>query len=91
MTSPSSKRDLARLVPLAMKPYKNLNSDSGVIAYEIADKSITIKFRDGGKYLYDYVSPGQADVDEMKRLALAGKGLATYINAHVRERFAGKL
>jgi len=74
-----------------MKRYKNLNADSGVVAYEIADHSITIEFRDRGKYRYDYKKPGKSDVEEMKRLATAGHGLATYINQHVRERFAEKL
>lgn len=74
-----------------MKPYKNLGIDSGVVAYEITDDAITIKFRDGGIYRYDYAVTGENEVEHMKRCALAGRGLATFINRQVRERFAAKL
>jgi hypothetical protein len=30
-------------------------------------------------------------VDAMKRLAKAGKGLATYVNQHVKDNYARKL
>jgi len=74
-----------------VKPYGNHNEDSGVVAYEITDDAITIKFRDGGIYRYDYAVTGENEVEAMKRRALAGRGLATFINRHVRERFAAKL
>jgi hypothetical protein len=74
-----------------MKPYQNRSADSGVVAYEITDDSIVIKFRDGGIYRYDHAVTGKNEVEEMKRRALAGKGLATFINRNVRERFAAKL
>ena len=74
-----------------MTPYENLSGNSGVVAYEIRDDSIVVEFRAGGKYLYDNGTPGPAEVEEMKRLAKLGRGLATFINQKVRKRFALKL
>jgi hypothetical protein len=74
-----------------MTPYKTLSGDSGVTAYEIRKTAILVKFRGGGSYLYDYQTPGRSDVEEMKRLAVEGRGLASYISQHVRKRYARKL
>lgn len=74
-----------------MKRYGNLNGNSGVIAYELAEDAITVAFTDGGLYLYDHRRPGRKHVEQMKVLAQAGRGLATYINQHVREKYARKL
>lgn len=74
-----------------MKTYKNLNGNSGVKAFEIGDHSIAIRFNNGETYLYDHNVPGKKEVAQMKRLALAGKGLSTFISQSVRERYAAKL
>jgi hypothetical protein len=74
-----------------MESYKNINGDSGVMAYEIADKSITVQFKDGGTYVYTYASPGIYEVEEMKKLARNGAGLATYININVRKAYTRKI
>ncbi len=74
-----------------MDRYENLSRDSGVVAYEIGDTSITVEFRDGSQYLYDSVQPGEEAVEEMKRLAVTGLGLATFINRAVRKNYARKL
>jgi hypothetical protein len=74
-----------------MTPYGNLNGSSGIMAYEIRARSIVVEFRHGGKYLYDYDTPGETDIEEMKVLALEGSGLATYINRKVRNRYSAKL
>ena len=74
-----------------MTVYGNFGSNSGVTAYEIRDDAIVVEFRHGGKYLYSYDKPGREEVEEMKRLAREGRGLATYINKNVRMRFAKKL
>jgi hypothetical protein len=71
--------------------YKNLSGKSGVESYEIREKSIVIKFRYAGKYLYNYDRPGEEHVEEMKRLALAGRDLATYISKNVKKSFTKKL
>jgi hypothetical protein len=72
-----------------MQPYKN--RDSGIRAFEIHKSDIILEFKDGGGYLYDYVKPGRKHVEQMKKLALKGEGLATYVNQHVREHYKAKL
>jgi hypothetical protein len=74
-----------------MKRYRDLSGRSGVTAYEDFDEAIAVLFQDGGLYLYDYESTGEDEVEEMKRLADAGQGLATYISQNVGGRYARKL
>jgi hypothetical protein len=74
-----------------MNRYRNASGDSGVIAYSVGEDYITVRFRDKSEYVYNYEITGKYRVDEMKRLAIGGKGLATYINQHVRELYATKL
>lgn len=74
-----------------MQPYVDRSGRSGIVAYELGDSWIKIRFRDGDTYLYDANQPGAAHVRAMARLARAGAGLNTYISRHVRDRFAGKL
>lgn len=74
-----------------MKRYNSTSGTSGILAYELGAESIKIVFRDGEVYLYDYEVPGKEHVEQMKKLAPKGKGLATYINQHVRERYKAKL
>jgi hypothetical protein len=72
-----------------MTPYENLSGDSGVVAYETADSFIKVQFRHSAEvYVYDGTSPGMSDVNKMKELAMAGKGLATYISQVVKKNFA---
>lgn len=77
-------------VGASMKRYRDLSGQSGVVAYEISDDAITVKFRDGDVYLYDYATTGRREVEEMKRLAVAGRGLSTFISRVVKERYARK-
>lgn len=72
------------------KPYGNHAGNSGVRYYALGPASIRIWFMDGGSYEYDHRRPGRAHVEAMKRLAAEGRGLATYINRHVRESYARK-
>lgn len=74
-----------------MQRYRNIRVDSGVLAYEAGADFIVIEFRDGERYRYDYATTGVGEVEEMKRLAAQGRGLATYVNTTVRERYAEKL
>lgn len=74
-----------------MQPYRNLSGNSGVAAFEAGSRHIDIEFQDGHKYRYDYATPGKWEVETMKALARTGKGLATFVNQNVRERFAKKL
>lgn len=74
-----------------MEYYANLGGDSGVRAYEITDTAITVQFRDGAVYLYNYLSPGRLDVERMKKFAIDGRGLNAYISSVVRKRYARKI
>ncbi len=73
-----------------MKRYKNLSGDSGVIAYEIGNDSISIQFVDGCVYLYTYQSAGRDNIEHMKSLAIAGQGLSSFISQAVKKQFASK-
>lgn len=73
-----------------MQRYGRQGVTSGVVAFEILETGIVLQFRDGGRYLYTHNKPGQPLVNEMKRLALAGSGLATFVNKNVRDRYARK-
>lgn len=73
-----------------MPVYGNLSGNSGVIGYRAGKDSIVITFRDGGRYVYSEASAGKHHIDEMKRLAALGRGLASYINRHVRERYESR-
>ena len=74
-----------------MERYKNLGGDSGVVGYEIGDTFIEVQFSDESVYLYDYQSAGSDNIEEMKRLATAGRGLNSFINRAVRKKYASKL
>lgn len=74
-----------------MEKYKNIGHDSGVLAYEIGDDAIKIEFRDRALYLYNYGSAGRQNIEKMKELAIAGKGLNSFINKNVRKYYASKL
>jgi len=41
-----------------MTRYKNINGDSGVIAYEIGDEFILVPFHDRKTYSYSYAKAG---------------------------------
>ncbi|MBS1683571.1 MAG: hypothetical protein JSS76_02380 [Bacteroidetes bacterium] len=71
-----------------MTRYPNLSGNSGVSAYESGDDYIALQFHDGHVYIYDYSYPGKKHVEQMKKLAKAGRGLTTYVNKYVRENYA---
>ena len=73
-----------------MQRYKS-SVNSGVLAYEIGDDRIKVKFLDGTIYLYTYQSAGAENIEQMKALAQIGKGLTTFINQFVREQYAIKV
>ena len=74
-----------------MQPYRNLNGDSGVVAFEIERQAITVRFRGGKTYRYTHAATGRAEVEEMKTLALIGRGLSGYIGRHVGGRYAARV
>ena len=62
-----------------------------MVAYQIVVDGIIIEWKNGGKYLYNSIAPGKDKVDEMIKLAKAGKGLSTYISKVVKKNFYSKL
>ena len=70
-----------------MTEYKNLNDNSGIVAYEINDDSIDIEFESGGVYTYTKASVGEVYFHIMIALAIAGAGLNSFINKCVRNLY----
>ena len=66
-----------------MQTYRNKSGESGVIAYEIGDDYIDVKFK-SGVYRYSYHSAGKTNVEKMKKLAKSGEGLNAFINVNVK-------
>ena len=75
----------------ALQRYKNLSGESGVLAYEIGDPAIIVRFTGGERYLYTDQSTGADNIAEMQRLATLGSGLSTFISQVVKERYERKL
>lgn len=73
-----------------MQRYNNDSGESGVVAYELDTGSITVEFAGGERYLYTERSAGAANIARMQRLALAGRGLSTFISQVVRDGYARK-
>ncbi|MBP1223501.1 hypothetical protein [Flavobacterium sp. 1355] len=74
-----------------MEKYRNLKGDSGVESYEIGSDFIIVQFKNDGSYLYNYEIPGNSHVERMKKLALKGKGLSTYISTNIKKKYAEKI
>lgn len=70
-----------------MERYANKRGGSGVSAYEIGSDYIRVRFSSGSIYQYSYRKAGQSHVESMKRLALAGSGLNSYINSYVKFKY----
>lgn len=73
-----------------MQRYANKGGNSGVVAFEIEDNSITVQFKDGWNYVYDNSAPGASVVAQMKTLALSGHGLNSFISSIVKKSFSRK-
>ncbi len=76
---------------MVMERYKDLGGNSGVSAYEIGEDYIKVEFSDGSLYLYNYQSAGENSIEQMKSLALSGRGLNSFINKNVRKNYSSKL
>jgi hypothetical protein len=63
-----------------MERYRDIDGDSGVTGYENGPDYIRVKFSDGSVYLYTHASAGSDNIEDMKRLAVAGEGLNAFIN-----------
>jgi len=73
-----------------MQQYANLGGDSNVLRFEIGPDSIAVSFKDGTVYLYGNLVTGQDNVEKMKALAEAGRGLGTFIEENVGDAYVAK-
>lgn len=71
--------------------YKNLSKDSTVARYEIRKDMMTIRFTDDSVYIYTNQSAAPENIEKMKSLATAGKGLGTFITANLKDRHLRKV
>lgn len=71
-----------------MTPYKDIDGDSNVSAYDYGSDWIQVQFKDGSVYEYTSSSAGQGNIDTMKRLADAGEGLNSHIQRYVRNGYS---
>lgn len=69
-----------------MKPYRDINGDSGIAAYEYGQDFIQVQFKPGKVYEYRASRIGSTHINNMKRLADSGDGLNAYINSHPEVR-----
>ncbi|MCX5794286.1 MAG: hypothetical protein NTY77_02165 [Elusimicrobia bacterium] len=74
-----------------MTLYKNLSGKSKVVRYHLAKDAVTVRFADCSVYIYTNQTADPANIGKMKTLALAGKGLGTFIDANLKDRFARKI
>ncbi len=70
-----------------MKKYANLSHRSGIDAYQLASDHIQVRFTSGKTFTYSYTSAGKQHIEQMKKLAVAGTGLNTYINKYVKDLY----
>jgi hypothetical protein len=74
-----------------MQRYRNLDGQSGVVAYETGEGWIRVRFVGGETYEYSDAATGAEHVRNMQMLAQAGEGLATYVSKFVHDDYARKL
>lgn len=74
-----------------METYANRSGQSGVRSFDVLPDGIVIEFRSGDRYLYSIPECGGEKVKQLIHFAREGKGLATYINQHIREMCPAKL
>lgn len=73
-----------------MQPYKNLNGNSGIRAFEIGKDFISVQFKNRTVYKYSYLKPGKDKVKKMIDLAHKGQGLSTFISQEVQKSYESK-
>ena len=60
--------------------YADVDRDSGVVAFQVLDNSISVRFQDGSVYTYRSPPNHSSTIQTMVRLARAGEGLNAFIN-----------
>ncbi len=73
-----------------MTLYKNLGGNSNIYAFLIGADYIDVQFNGGKIYRYSYYSAGKVKVEQMKKLAMQGQGLNSYIMKNARNDYERK-
>lgn len=73
-----------------MQAYKNLGGNSNIKAFYIGEDNIDVQFNGGDIYRYSYQSAGREKVEQMKKLAVQGVGLNSYIMRNARKNYERK-
>ena len=60
--------------------YKDLEGNSGIVAYEIFEDAIDIEYKSGGVYTYTKENLGDVNFAIVVSLAIAGAGLNAFLN-----------
>ncbi len=71
--------------------YKNLGGKSTVARYQLEKDYVVIHFTDSSTYRYTVQTADPANIKKMKELAIAGKGLGTFIEKNLKDRWANKI
>lgn len=75
-----------------MEPYLDLSGRSGVVAFQIGESYIKIQFRNNRRvYVYSSRRINSDKIEHMKRLAVSGAGLNTFINQNSDVRYGFEL
>ncbi len=70
--------------------YANIGGNSSVRGYDHGEDWMVVMFSDGSRYLYTLKSTDRQTLDYMRRLAMEGKGLNSYITRIVGSNYAGR-
>lgn len=75
-----------------MIPYRDIDRDSGVEAYDVGADYIIVQFKEGKTKFYKYTnsSAGAASIQRMKDLAANGEGLNSFIMKNVKSGYESK-
>ena len=77
--------------PRRLTLYKNLSKASKVFRYEILKDRVTVRFVDNSIYIYSNQSATPGNIEKMKSLAQAGKGLSTFIDTNLKDKWMKKV
>lgn len=73
------------------RKYKNAGGKSTIKKYELQHDAINLQFADGSSYRYTNQATGKENIAKMRELALAGKGLDTFVKNTVKDNYERKI
>ena len=75
----------------SLQAYGDPDRSSGVTHFVLLPAAMILLFANGAAYLYTEQYVGSIHLHTMQRFAAAGRGLSTYINRNIGERYTDKL